>query len=773
MRHSRLLFALCFLAITAAHADDWGMYLGDLSHTSFRPGETQITSGNVSQLQPLWKTSFGATVASGVTVSGGFLFFGDWDGNFHSVNALTGSAAWSQFLGQAPAPADPSCGPGLGVSAQPVVSADVVYAGGGDSAVYAMNAHTGEILWRVPLADPQTGAYLWSSLMLSNNALYVGIASLTDCPMVRGGLARIPLDDPTHPSIRYFMPPNQQGAGVWSTPAIDEKNGLVYVATGNADTQDAENGIWGSALLALDATTLDVRSYFFRPITPEEDDADWGSSPLLFESGGQPLIAANGKNGVMYVLTTPDLSLVWSYTLAIDCDSPEVGCGSISTPAFDGKTLVTGSGQPSADSSLQGAVYAFDPASQNLLWMYPATGTVLGPVTLTPGLVFVSSDAKLAALDIATGAELWNDGGHAGLYSQPVVSGGVLYATYINGDVIAWGLPSGSGGPPTLSPSQSGLQFLYTVGGPAPVAQTITISASTPLNFTVASDSPWLTTSPQSATTPSPVTVAVNASGMASGTYTGNLSFSAPGISPVSVQVTLVVNPVLPSMDGTSMVNAASFQAALAPGSLFAIFADSLSADTTTAVTAPWATAWDGISVKINGIAAPLAYVSPSQINAQVPYEVAPGTAQLTIESNGTATAPVSLTIQASAPGVFLGAGGRAAALNQDNTPNSPENPASTGNVISVYLTGQGAVDPAVDTGAAAPGVALSSTVATTTATIGDLPSTVEFSGLAPGFVGLAQVNLLVPDLPAGDYPVVVNIGGVASNAGTVSIAAQ
>src|ERR1019366_4602586 len=232
---------------------------------SSRPGETTIYPGNAAQLHQLWKTSVGATISSGVTVSGGSVYFGDWSGNFHSLNALTGATAWTQFLGKAPDPADPGCQPrGIGVSSQPAVSGNTVYAGGGYSAVYAMDSGTGAILWRAPVADPATGTYLWSSPMISQNALYIGIASLSDCPQVRGGLARIPLNDPAHPQITYFTPDGTVGAGLWSTPAIDEPNNLVYVTTGNTPVQDPVQGIWGSALLALDATTLQIQSYFFK-----------------------------------------------------------------------------------------------------------------------------------------------------------------------------------------------------------------------------------------------------------------------------------------------------------------------------------------------------------------------------------------------------------------------------------------------------------------------------------------------------------------------------
>ena len=748
------------------------MYLGDLAHSSFRPGETQINSGNVGQLQQLWRTSVGATVASGVTVSQGVLYFGDWSGNFHSLNAATGAARWTQFLGKAADPIDASCEPrGIGVSAQPVVAGNIVYAAGGDSAVYAMDSGTGAVLWRTPLADPADGNYLWSSLTLYQNALYIGIASLTDCPLVRGGLARIPLDNPAQPQIVYFVPADAQGAGLWSTPAIDQQNNLVYVTTGNAAAQDAQQGIWGSALLALDATTLAIQSSFFIPVTAEEVDADWGSSPLLFESGGQPLVAANGKNGVMYVLHRPDLALVWSSKLARDCDSPTVGCGSISTPAFDGSVLVTGAGQPDG-AGPPGTVYAFDPVSQNLLWLYPAAAAVLGPVTLTPGLVFVSTTGGLAVLNAATGAQMWTDGGvHGGLYSQLVVSGGILYSTYFSGDVVAYSPSATTGGSPALGLSQNSLQFLYTGGGPAPSAQTVAISAgASSASFSVGSDSPWLTCDVQSGVTPTLITVRADPSAMAPGVYTGNLNIRALGNNPILVQVTLVVNPALPSLTPAGIVNAASNQPGLAPGSLFTVFAGNLSAGTMAAATGPWATSWNGISVKINGIAAPLALVSPTQINAQVPFEIAPGPTALTIESNGTAAGPVGLTIQSASPGIFVDGASRAAATNQDGTLNLAGNPAPAGSFISVYLTGQGLVDPTLGSGAAAPLDVLLNTVAQTTATIGGVPATVSFSGLAPGFVGLCQVNLLVPDLPAGDQPVIVTIAGVASNPGIIAV---
>ncbi len=751
------------------------MYLGDLAHTSYAPDQTRINATNLPLLAQRWKINVGATISSGITVANKMLFFGDWNGNFYAVDAARGRILWSVFLGKAPDPEDSTCQPGIGVSSQPVVVGTTVYVGGGDSAVYALNRDTGEIRWRLPLADPQSGAMLWASAVVSGNSLYMGIASLGDCPLVQGGLARIGLDDPTHPLVRYLVPAGFVGASVWSTPAVDEQAGLVYVTTGNGagDAQDAEAGIWGSALLALDATTLEIKAHFFLPVSADDADVDFGSSPTLFQAAdGQQYVAANGKDGVMYVLHRPDLSPAWTFKLAVDCINPALGCGSISTPAFDGQTVYSGAGQP--DSAVSpGSVYALDPVTRNPLWMYQARGVVLAPVTLTPGLVFVPSTKGLAVLDAASGTELWTDGRTSGMFSQAAVANGTVYTTYFNGDVVAWGIP-GIDLQNAMAATPRTLTFRYTSGGPPPDAQSINIYASSgALGFTAASDSSWLSAGAQSGTAPAAVKIQAAVGGLAPGSYTGTLTFTpSDGGSPVAVRVSLLVNGPLPSLAAVNVANAASFASgALAPGSLFSIIANNLAGETIAVRRIPWPTSLAGVTVKINGIPAPLVYVSPTQINAQVPFEVALGAASLVVESNGASAAPVALTMVPAAPGIFLLDGTRAAATNQDFTVNGAGNPAAAGSVVSVYFTGQGQVDVPMTTGAASPIDTLGNTLAPTAATIGGQPATVIFCGLAPGQVGLGQINVQIPDLPPGDYPVVLHIGDAISNPGVISVA--
>jgi len=214
--------------------------------------------------------------------------------------------------------------------------------------------------------------------------------------------------------------------------------------------------------------------------------------------------------------------------------------------------------------------------------------------------------------------------------------------------------------------------------------------------------------------------------------------------------------------------NAASFQqGSVAPGSLISIFGANLSVATASATGFPLPYNLGGTSLTVNGAPAPLLYASPLQINAQVPFETSPGTA--TVMVNGT-TAAFTLSVQAAAPGLFTFANNQAAVRNQDGTINSPDHPVPAGNVISAYLTGQGAVNPPVATGEAAPLDPLALVTLPVSATVGDKPAMVTFMGLSPGLAGVFQVNLTVPALATGTYPLVVAVNGVASNAGRVSV---
>ncbi|MEZ5362874.1 MAG: SBBP repeat-containing protein [Bryobacterales bacterium] len=210
----------------------------------------------------------------------------------------------------------------------------------------------------------------------------------------------------------------------------------------------------------------------------------------------------------------------------------------------------------------------------------------------------------------------------------------------------------------------------------------------------------------------------------------------------------------VPRFSTEAVVNAASFRnTGLAPGEIISVFGRALGPPTPAALTLDAqgrvANTLGGVRLLINGVPAPLTFVGAGQINAVVPYAAAGlPVAELVVENGGAASAPITLLTSATTPALFTlsGAGsGPAAALNQDGTVNTTDNPVKRGEVIVLYGTGEGALLPAQPDGAvSAP--PLSAPQADITVRIGNANAQVEYAGPAPGFVsGVLQINARVP----------------------------
>jgi trimeric autotransporter adhesin len=232
-----------------------------------------------------------------------------------------------------------------------------------------------------------------------------------------------------------------------------------------------------------------------------------------------------------------------------------------------------------------------------------------------------------------------------------------------------------------------------------------------------------------------------------------------------------LLKAVTPKVATGSILNAASFTAEVSPGALATLYGSNFvgSGESGTA-SAPLPTSFAGVSVSVNGRAAPVLFINSDQINFQIPWETTPGSATITVSSSGLQSSGVKVTVVAAAPGLFF-LGSHAIVQNFDYSLNSSSNPAHDGALIIAYLTGAGAVSPAVADGAPGSSDPLSNVKSTVTATIGSKPAEVKFAGLAPDFVGLWQVDAIVPaGLAQGDYPLVISVGGQNSNAANVSV---
>lgn len=219
-----------------------------------------------------------------------------------------------------------------------------------------------------------------------------------------------------------------------------------------------------------------------------------------------------------------------------------------------------------------------------------------------------------------------------------------------------------------------------------------------------------------------------------------------------------------------SVTDSAGYGPRVAPGSLACIFGAGLASGMNSASGFPLRTTLGGTSVSVAGTLAPLLYVSPGQINFQVPSSAKSGAVGLVVNGPGGASASFSFTVTAEAPSIFQYGTNHALAQNADFSLNSDSSPAAAGSFITIYLTGQGAVDHPVADGAATPLAPYSTATAAATATIGPVNASVEFLGLTPEFAGLAQANIQVPALPTGDYPVVITAGGFISASAIVSV---
>jgi uncharacterized protein (TIGR03437 family) len=219
-----------------------------------------------------------------------------------------------------------------------------------------------------------------------------------------------------------------------------------------------------------------------------------------------------------------------------------------------------------------------------------------------------------------------------------------------------------------------------------------------------------------------------------------------------------------------SVVSAGGFrEGPVAPGSIVSLFGSKL-AERATVAAAPWPKILWGLSVFVNGVPAPLAYVSPTQINLQIPYETAAGPATLNVVAGDRVLRPIELTVQPIAPSLFVDGKNHVIAQNQDGTPNGADHPAAPGTLLTTYLTGQGALNEQIPDGEAARADPPIMPQAPMTAAMGGLNMEVAGARMAAGLVGVLEVTIEIPPLSPGAYLLSVDIGGAASNAGVVTV---
>ena len=652
---------------------------------------------------------------------------------------------------------------------------NVAYAATEHDSVYAFDADSGAQLWHVSFLNPSAG--------------------VTSVPAGDTGCSQIV------PEL-----------GITSTPVIDAAAGTIYVV---AMTKE------GGANYVQRLHALDVSSGAERPGSPVAIQATYpgtgeGGTTLTFapknykQRPGLLLL-----NGVIYTAWSShcDIGAYHGWLIAYDAHTLAQVAVYNNTPNGNQGSFWAGGAAPAVDA--QGNIYL---SAGNGTFDFASGGQDLGE-----SYIKLSSNGELAVSDYfapfnyaplnnadadvgSAGVVLLGDEAGSAAHPHLMAGAGKEGRIYLldRDNLGRWQAPSDSqivasvagaigsvfGNPAYFNRSVyfcgtgDNLKAFSVVGAvlsPTPQSQsptryggpcTPTVSASGTANGIV-----WTLD-------PAGILHAYDASNLANELYNSNQNRSRDALgNPVKFSVPTAANGKVYAGTQTALVaygllagsisvkNAASFEVgAAAPGSIVSIFGSGLGSSTAKANAYPLPLNLAGTTVAVNGRPAPLYFVSAAQINAQIPFETAAGNATLMVNSGGAAAGAASLTIQNSAPGLFTLTGGHAAVLNQDGSVNGATQPASAGDIVAAYLTGLGAVDNAVATGQMALSAPLSRVIAGVGATIGGQMAQISFAGLAPGFAGLYQVNITVPPLPAGDYPLQVSVAGASSNAAPISI---
>ncbi len=430
------------------------------------------------------------------------------------------------------------------------------------------------------------------------------------------------------------------------------------------------------------------------------------------------------------------------------------------------------------------------PVSQNVQITGVPAGTTIGAlVSVFNGSGWLTATASGNTVTVtADGSKLSTNTTYTGVVSV-IVPGATNSPLYVPVSFTV-------NAPNTITLSASTVNFSYQIGsnaleGPQTV-QVTTTGPSVPITatFTPITGGNFVTVTPTSGNTPLTLSVALNTSVLSTlgaGTYSGNVVVSSTTLPGGNQTITVnlaVSGPSAPAVG--AVVNGASFlPGAVSPGELITIFGNNLGptpginftpdnghVDTTLGDT----------TVTFAGVAAPLIYVGPLQINAIVPYEVGNSplgsSINVVVTHNGIISAAFMVAVTDTAPGIFSAdqsGTGQGAILNANLSPNK-NNPAPKGSTVSIFVTGEGALNPAVATGSmSGPSLPLPKPIANVSVTIGGQPASVSYAGEAPTLVsGVMQINAVIPDnIGSQNQTVVVTVGSNSTKLQPITVNVQ
>jgi polyvinyl alcohol dehydrogenase (cytochrome) len=442
-----------------------GTYLYSNARTDYDASEGIINPATAGSLTKSWSVSSDMTTTQPI-VTDSNVYWSDWHGIFHATGTVSHQDAWTHDVGTATSSCSGTQGPDSTPTVATVNGRDTLFVGTPTGHLLALDATTGQELWDAPL-DTNPAADIWSSPALFGGSLYIGAASVADCPLVQGQLFKVDASTGAVQAVFDAAPAGCKGAGIWSSPTIDESTGDVFVDTGNGDGVCDEP--YQEAIVRLRSTDLSVVDYWSTP--DNGGDNDFGATPTLFQTtiNGQStaMVGALNKNGTFYALNRSDLGAgpVWTTFLAVPGEDTSDFSDFIAPAAYDGSRLyVAGGTGVISGQTCAGSLSALDPSTGDPIWQDCLQGRVLGAVLSAPGVVEVGADSSLVIANAATGATLfmYNEPSGNDFWGPSYISNGVLYAGNNDGTLTAFTVLVGQLGESPL-PIALPLVFLVVV----------------------------------------------------------------------------------------------------------------------------------------------------------------------------------------------------------------------------------------------------------------------------------------------------------------------
>lgn len=428
--------------------NDWTQYRYDTAGTGANP-ENVLTTANVSQLTSAWVTGgiFGGhSFESSPTVFQGVVYVANGD-SLWALDLQTGKPLW-HYLND-PTEKLPQISSSVAIDTK----TQIAYYGTPDTRVVAVSLKTHNRVWQTTLGDPNKGGYIWSSPLLVNGLLYIGLASWFDHPCVRG--SAYAFDPATGKQVwaHYMVPQGRLGGDVWSSIKVDPDEKAVIVTTGNpcdeAENAEVQGGVSDyeqNAIVALDWNTGKSLWHYTAVQSDFNQDLDFGQGAVIFTYQGKKWIIAGNKKGVVYAVhpvaagQQPPLS--WSLTIS---NPGYLGGGGIYTPPTYADGMVFVAGGPTPDGACkQGALLGVHVTDGSVAWRQCTTGQVVGAPAYSGGVLFVGQNKTIVAYNAATGKSLWHADINGNVWGGVVVSHGYLLVGSETGNsrMYAFALPS-------------------------------------------------------------------------------------------------------------------------------------------------------------------------------------------------------------------------------------------------------------------------------------------------------------------------------------------